>query len=44
MIDIEFSVEKGVIKSGVCYSDCLLPAFIDELNEVLKFGSLTYDE
>ena len=44
MMDIEFNVEKGVIKSGVCFSDCLIPAFIDELNEVLKSGTITYDE
>jgi len=32
LMDIQFTVEKGVIKHGVCYSDCLVPAFIDELN------------
>lgn len=45
MLDIEFQVEKGVIKGGVCYSDCLVPAFIDELNAILKEEQgITYDE
>ena len=44
LMDVEMNVEKGVITKGVCYSDCLVPAFIDELNDVLASGKLTYDE
>lgn len=44
MMDIEMNVEKGKITKGVCYSDCLVPVFIDELNEILKQGNITYDE
>lgn len=44
MMDVEFSVERGVIKKGVCYSDCLLPTFIDELNNILEQGDIPYDE
>jgi lipoate-protein ligase A len=43
LMDIEFSVEKGKIKDGRCYSDCLVPTFIDELNEIIKSGEITYD-
>ena len=44
LMDLEFSVHKGKIIDGRCYSDCLVPAFIDELNDILKSGQLTYDE
>ena len=38
------NVEKGIIKNGQCFTDCLIPTFIDELNEILKSGEITYDE
>jgi lipoate---protein ligase len=44
LLDIELTVEKGLIKSGRCYTDCLVPTFIDELNEVLQSGQVSYDE
>jgi len=37
------NVEKGIIIDGCAYTDCLVPAFIDELNDILKNGRLTYD-
>ena len=42
-MDLEFNVEKGVITKGKVYSDCLVPSFIDELNEILATGKNTYD-
>ena len=44
MMDLEFNVEKGTIAKGRVYSDCLVPAFIDELNEIIGSGQITYDE
>lgn len=42
-MNLEFNVEKGLITSGKVYSDCLVPSFIDELNELLASGRITYD-
>lgn len=42
-MDVQFDVEKGVITSGRCFSDCLVPAFIDSINEILETGTITYD-
>jgi hypothetical protein len=36
-------VHKGKIAQGKVYSDCLLPQFIDELNEILGSGEINYD-
>ena len=44
LVDLEFNVEKGVITKGKVYSDCLIPVFIDELNEIIGSGKITYDE
>lgn len=38
------NAEKGVITNGRCYTDCLVPNFIDELNDILQQKKLTYDE
>ena len=43
LLNLEFNVEKGLITSGKVYSDCLVPSFIDELNELLVSGRITYD-
>jgi lipoate-protein ligase A len=29
LIEVTFNVDKGIITSGQCFSDCLVPAFID---------------
>lgn len=44
LVDVQFNVEKGVIVKGQIFSDCLIPAFIDSLNEQLLTGTITYDE
>lgn len=44
LVDLALNVEKGLIIGGRCYSDCLVPQFIDELNELLASGQITYDE
>jgi lipoate-protein ligase A len=33
LVDLELNVEKGRITNGRAWSDCLVPTFIDELNE-----------
>lgn len=38
LVDIQFDVEKGKIKSGRVFSDCLVPVFIDMLNDELATG------
>jgi hypothetical protein len=43
LVDIQFNVEKGKIVAGQCFSDCLVPAFIDAINEIIATGNLTYD-
>lgn len=43
LVDVQFNVEKGVIVAGKIFSDCLVPAFIDCLNDELATGSITYD-
>ena len=43
LVDVHFSVEKGKIKGGQVFSDCLIPAFIDSLNEELAKGDISYD-
>ena len=43
-MDVEFNVEKGKITAGKVYSDCLIPQFIDELNDILTSGTITYDQ
>lgn len=43
LVDVQFTVEKGKIKSGQVFSDCLVPAFIDALNEELVKGDISYD-
>ena len=36
-------MEKGKIVKGQVFSDCLVPVFIDALNEELAKGETTYD-
>ena len=36
-------MEKGKIAQGQVFSDCLIPAFIDALNEELAKGDVSYD-
>lgn len=43
LVDLELNVEKGRITRGRACSDCLVPTFIDELNEILASGEITYD-
>ena len=43
LVDVQFNVEGGKIIKGKVYSDCLIPAFIDALNEELATGAITYD-
>lgn len=35
LVDFSFDVEKGVIVKGQCFSDCLVPMYIDEINQIL---------
>ena len=42
-LDIYVKVVKGSIVSGQVYSDCLIPTFIDDLNELLNSGIFKYD-
>lgn len=43
LVDVQFDVEKGVITRGQCFSDCLVPHYIDAINQILATGSITYD-
>ena len=43
LIDIQFNVSNGKINEGKVFSDCLVPAFIEMLNEELATGEITYD-
>ncbi|CDW73105.1 lipoate-protein ligase a [Stylonychia lemnae] len=43
LMDVQFDVQKGKISKGVVYSDSLLPTFIDEMNEILASGEISYD-
>ncbi len=43
LVDFQFDVEKGVITRGQCFSDCLVPTYIDAINEILANGVITYD-
>lgn len=43
LIDVSFNVEKGRIVEAQVFSDCLIPAFIDAVNEELATGEITYD-
>ena len=36
-------MEKGKIKEGKVFSDCLIPGFIDALNAELAKGDISYD-
>ena len=44
MVEILFDVNKGVIVAGACYSDCLVPQFIDEINNIINTKTITYDQ
>jgi len=35
LVDFMFDVEQGVIVNGRCFSDCLIPGYIDAINEIL---------
>jgi len=43
LVEVEFDVQRGRIAKGKVYSDCLVPQFIDELNDVLGSGEVAYD-
>ena len=43
LVDVQFDVEKGKIVNGRVFSDCLVPAFIDALNDEIATGSISYD-
>lgn len=43
LIDFQFNVEKGMIVQGQCFSDCLVPPYIDAINDILAQGQLSYD-
>lgn len=43
LMDVQCNVEKGKVVSGQVFSDCLVPVFIDALNEELNAGDITYD-
>ena len=43
LLDVEFDVQRGRIAAGKVYSDCLVPQFIDVLNEILGSGVIAYD-
>ena len=43
LMDVEFDVNKGKITKAKVYSDCLIPTFIDEMNEILGSGEINYD-
>ena len=40
---MQFDVEKGKIVKGQVFSDCLIPVFIDALNEEFATGNVSYD-
>jgi len=42
-VDFQFDVKDGFISNGQCYSDCLVPPYIDSINEILSTGKITYD-
>jgi len=41
---MHLDVKKGVITQAKVFSDCLMPIFIEELNEVLNTGEIKYDK
>ena len=43
LVDFQFTAVKGVITEGRCFSDCLVPPFIDAINDILSSGQITYD-
>ena len=43
LVDFQFDVVKGVITAGQCFSDCLVPPYIDAINNILATGTITYD-
>jgi len=44
LMDVHVDIAKGMITSGRVFSDCLVPAFIDALNQELSSGTkTTYD-
>ena len=43
LVDVQFDVEKGKIVKGQVFSDCLIPVFIDALNEEFATGNVSYD-
>ena len=43
LLDVQFNVEKGKIVKGQVFSDCLIPVFIDALNDELAKGEINYD-
>jgi lipoate---protein ligase len=42
LVDVQFNVEKGLIAKGQCFSDCLVPPYIDAINEILATGTIPY--
>ena len=43
LVDLQCDVEHGKIVKGRVFSDCLVPTFIDALNDEIATGELTYD-
>ena len=43
LVEVMFDVENGIISKGKVFSDCLMPVFIDLLNDQLDAGEITYD-
>ena len=43
LVDFEFDVEGGVIVKGRCYSDCLVPQYIEAINLIFETEKITYD-
>lgn len=43
-MDFFFKVEKGTIVGGQCYSDSLIPEFIDQINIELNSKSYEYSK
>lgn len=43
LLDFQFNVEKGMIVEGRCFSDCLVPPYIEAINEILATKEISYD-
>ena len=43
LVDFQCNVEKGVIVDGKVFSDCLVPSYIEAINQIIATKSITYD-